>query len=179
MALKATIYNFDIELADVDRGVYEHLDLRVALQPSENVDYMLLRVLAYCLEYTEGIELTEGVASGGEPAVQVRDLTGRITAWVEVGAPPADRLHRGHKLAGRAAVYTHRSIAKMQADLLAAKVHRLADIPIYAFPSGFIDEAMRRIERRCRLSLSITERELYLEIGGHSLAATIAEHRAR
>ena len=95
MALTATIYQFAIELADIDRGVYETLDLRVARQPSETVEYMLTRVLAYCLEYEEGIALTEGVSSGDEPALVVRDLTGRLTAWIEVGLPVAARLHRG------------------------------------------------------------------------------------
>ena len=60
----------------------------MARQPSETVEYMFTRALAYCLEYQEGIALTEGVAAGDEPAVLVRDLTGRIIAWIEVGAPP-------------------------------------------------------------------------------------------
>ena len=90
MALTATIYNFETELADIDRGVYETLSLRMARQPSETPEFMLTRFLAYCLEYTEGIALTEGVAAGNEPAVLVRDMTGRITAWIEVGMPDAD-----------------------------------------------------------------------------------------
>src|SRR5437667_5228734 len=131
MALTATIYNLDIDLADIDRGVYERLDLRVAQQPSETIEYMLMRVFAYCLEYKDGIALTEGVAAGDEPAVLIRDLTGRINAWIEVGMPDSDRLHRGHKLAGRAAVYTYRDTRKLLAQLVAAKVHRLADIPVF------------------------------------------------
>src|SRR6266436_4324817 len=87
MALTATIYNFETELADIDRSIYETLSLRLARQPSETLEYMLTRFLAYCLEYTEGIELTEGVAAGDEPAVLVRDRTGRVTAWIEVGMP--------------------------------------------------------------------------------------------
>ena len=64
MAEAATIYNFSIDLADMDRGVYETLELRVARHPSETAAYMLVRVLAFCLEYQEGISLTEGVSSG-------------------------------------------------------------------------------------------------------------------
>jgi uncharacterized protein YaeQ len=131
MALTATIYNLDIDLADIDRAVYERLELRIARQPSETVDYMLMRLFAYCLEYREGIALTEGVAAGDEPAVLIRDLTGRINAWIEVGMPDADRLHRGHKLAGRVAVYTHRDVRKLLAQLAGANVHRLSDIPIF------------------------------------------------
>src|SRR5437660_2632093 len=111
MALTATIYNFETELADIDRSIYETLSLRLVQQPSETLEYMLTRFLAYCLEYTEGIAFTEGVAAGDQPALLVRDLTGRLTTWVEVGMPTAERLHRGSKLAARAAVYTHRNVA--------------------------------------------------------------------
>ncbi|HEX8152848.1 MAG TPA: YaeQ family protein [Thermoanaerobaculia bacterium] len=177
MALTATIYNFTIQLADVDRAVYETLDLRVARQPSETAEYMLMRVLAYCLEYTEGIAFTEGVASGDEPAVLVRDLTGRITAWIEVGAPDPDRLHRGSKLAGRAAVYTHRNIRQVLPALTGKKIHRAGEIPIYAFDPAFVEEVASILDRRVDVALSVTERELYLDVGGKTFQTAIAEHR--
>ena len=50
MALTATIYNFDIDLSDSDRGVYETLALRVAQHPSESDEYLIARVLAYLLD---------------------------------------------------------------------------------------------------------------------------------
>ena len=178
MALTATIYNFNIDLADIDRGIYEKLDLRIARQPSETIEYMLMRVFAYCLEYGDGIMLTEGVAAGDEPAVLLRDLTGRITAWIEVGMPDAERLHRGVKLAGRAAVYTHRDIRKLLAQLSATNITRLADIPVYAFERKFVDEVAGIIQRRSDLALSITERELYLQIDGRNFTTTIVEHRS-
>jgi uncharacterized protein YaeQ len=178
VALTATIYNLDIDLADIDRGVYEKLDLVIARQPSETIEYMLMRVFAYCLEYGHGIVLTEGVAAGDEPAVLIRDLTGRITAWIEVGMPEASRLHRGHKLAARAAVYTHRDVRRLLAELEAANIHRLADIPIYAFERSFVDEVAGLLQRRSHLALSITERELYLEIDGRTFSTTIVERRA-
>ncbi len=177
MAQTATIYNLDIDLADIDRGVYEKLELRIARQPSETIEYMLMRVFAYCLEYGEGIELTEGVAAGNEPAVLIRDLTGRITAWIEVGMPDADRLHRGIKLAGRAAVYTHRDARKLMAQLSSAGVQRLADVPVFAFDANVVDEVAGLLERRSELALSVTEREFYLHIAGRSFTTTIVEHR--
>ena len=175
--LTATIYNFETELADIDRGVYATLSLRLARQPSETIEFMLTRFLAYCLEYTEGIALTEGVAAGDEPAVLVRDLTGRITAWIEVGMPDADRLNRGLKLAGRAAVYTHRDARKLLAEFAASRVQRLAEIPIYAFDRNLVEEIAGLLERRSKLALSITERELYIEIDGRTFTTTIVEHR--
>lgn len=177
MALTATIYNLAIELADVDRGVYEALDLRVARQPSETAEYMLTRVLAYCFEYGDGIAFTQGVAAGDEPAVWVRDLTGRVTAWIEVGLPDADRLHRGSKLAGRAAVYTHRDVGQLMAQLAGKKIHHAQEIPIYALERRFVDQLAALIDRRSSLMLSVTERQMYVEIAGQTLTSALVEHR--
>lgn len=177
MALTATIYNFETELADIDRGVYQSVTLRLARQPSETVEYMLTRFLAYCLEYVEGIELTEGVAAGDEPAVLVRDLTGRVTAWVEVGMPDAERVHRGSKLAGRVAVYTHRNIAKVLAELDGKKIHQAEAIPVYEFGRGFVEEVATVLQRREKISVSITERQLYLDVSGQTFNTAVVEHR--
>ena len=87
MAAGAVMYNFAVQLADVDRGVYEDVALQAARHPSETDAYMMTRVLAYCLEYAEGITFSDGISSTDEPAVLVRDLTGRLTTWIEVGAP--------------------------------------------------------------------------------------------
>ncbi|MEV6770034.1 YaeQ family protein [Nocardia sp. NPDC051030] len=178
MAISATLHNFAVQLADVDRGVYEELDLRVARHPSETAEFMLTRLLAYCLEYEEGITFSEGgVSSTDEPAVLVRDLTGRVTAWIEIGAPDAERLHRGSKLAGRAAVYTHRDPAKVLAQLVGKKIHRAEAIGVYSFDRDFIDAAVRAIDRRNTVTLSITERELYLDLNGTTFSTPVEEHR--
>ncbi|HEX9500598.1 MAG TPA: YaeQ family protein, partial [Thermoanaerobaculia bacterium] len=87
MTLTSTIYNATIDISDVDRGIYQSFALRLAMHPSETMEYMATRLLAYCLEYTDGIEMTAGLSDGDEPAIVVRDLTGRITAWIEVGLP--------------------------------------------------------------------------------------------
>ncbi|MGH8221468.1 MAG: YaeQ family protein, partial [Woeseiaceae bacterium] len=123
-------YTFAIELSDADRNVYESLEARVARHPSETAQFMLTRVLAYCLEYQDGIALSAGIAAVDEPAVLVRDLTGRITAWIEVGAPDAERLHRGSKLAERCAVYAHRDPAPLLEQLAGQKIHRASEIPL-------------------------------------------------
>jgi len=177
MAFTATIYSFETELADTDRGVYKTLGLRLARQPSETVEYMLTRFLAYCLEYTEGIEFTGGVAAGDQPAVLVRDLTGRVTSWVEVGMPDAQRLHRGSKLAGRAAVYTHRNVDKVLAELNGKRIHRAADIPVYEFGRGFVEGAAAGLQRRTDASVSIIERQLYLDMSGQTFSTAVVEHR--
>ncbi|HEX6641960.1 MAG TPA: YaeQ family protein [Thermoanaerobaculia bacterium] len=177
MALTSTIYNVAVELSDVDRGVYETLDLRVAMHPSESPEYLVTRLLAYCLEFTEGIEFTAGLSNGDEPAIVVRDLTGRLLAWIEVGTPDADRLHRASKLVDHVAVYTHRDLRNAMSQLQARRIHRAAEIPIYSFGRGFIDELATKLQRRMRWSLSVTERHLYLDVDGAALSTVMDEHR--
>jgi uncharacterized protein YaeQ len=177
MALTATIYRVSVELAHIDRGVYETLDLRLARHPSETLDYMATRLLAYCLEYTEGIVFTEGVSSTDEPAILVRDLTGRVTAWIEIGLPSWERLHRGHKLAGRAAVYTHRGITQVLAELNGHGIHRAADVPVVELDRGFVSELSESLDRRSTMSLSVTEGTLYVDLDGRHLESQLVPHR--
>jgi len=178
MAIGATIHTFSVQLADVDRGVYEDLTLRVARHPSETDAFMLTRVLAYCLEYEEGIAFSEGVSATDEPAVLVRDLTGRLTAWIEVGAPDAARLHSGSLQAERTAVYTHRDPAKVAAPWAGKRIHRADQIVLHSFDPGFVDAAVRVIERRSTMTLSVIERRIYLDINGTSIESAVHDQTA-
>ena len=72
-----------------------------------------------------------------EPAVVVRDLTGQLMAWIEVGAPSVERLHKGAKAAPRCALYTHRDPAQLLATYAGQKIHRAAEIPLYSFGREF------------------------------------------
>ena len=178
MALTSTIYNLEIDLSDVDRGVYDHLDLRLAMHPSESPEYMTTRVLAYCLEYTAGIEFTRGLSDGDEPAIVVRDLTGRVTAWIEVGFPDAERLHRAAKLAERVAVYTYRDVRNALNQFRGKKIHRAAEIPIYAFGTGFVQQVAAAFERRTHMMMSVTERHVYLDVEDRAFSTDVVEYRA-
>ncbi|MBH0117114.1 YaeQ family protein [Salinibacterium sp. NG253] len=176
MATGSTIHTFTVQLADVDRGVYDDFTLRVARHPSETDLYMMTRVLAYCLEYEEGIAFSEGVSSTNEPAVLVRDLTGTITAWIEIGAPDAARLHYGSKLADRVAIYTHRDPVKVAAPWAGKKIHNASEIVFRSFDPGFIEDAVAALERRNAVTLSVTEGQLYLELNGTTVSSALHSH---
>jgi uncharacterized protein YaeQ len=169
MALTATIYNFDIQLSDVDRGVYETLSLRVARHPSETEEYLVTRVLAYCLEYADGISFGKGLAEPDEPAITVRDMTGALKAWIEIGSPDAERLHRASKASPRVAVYTHKDAATLVRQLSSARIHRSETVEIYAISRPLLDALVERLDRRTRFDLAVTERHLYVTIGDETL----------
>jgi uncharacterized protein YaeQ len=174
MSLTATIYNFDIELADSDRQLYESLSLRVARHPSESEEYLIARLLAYLLEYAEGIEFSRGVSDPDEPTIAVRDLTGVILSWIDIGTPDAARLHRASKAARRVAVYTHKEPTQYLKQLAGEKIHRAEQLELYAIDRSLVSALVGRLDRRVAFSMSVTDRELYLSIGSDNLTGVVA-----
>jgi uncharacterized protein YaeQ len=173
MALSATMYVFEIELADSDRNVYQDLELRVARHPSESGEYLFARVLAYCLEYTEGLAFSRGLSDPDEPALAVRDLTGALRAWIEVGSPDAARLHRASKAAPRVVVYAHRNAAQLAARYATERIHRAESLELYALDSDWLTARAAELTRRMKLALTVAAQHLYLTMAGGTSSAAI------
>ena len=176
MALTATVYNFDVQLADVDRGVYESITIRAAQQPSETDEYLMSRVLAYCLEYAEGIAFSKGIAEPDVPVLSVRDLTGALKVWIEVGAPDAARLHKASKAAPRTVVYTHRDAARLVGQLAGEKIHRAAELEFYGIDKELIDGLVLQLDRRNSWEMSVTDRHVYVAVNGKTIEGDIVRH---
>jgi uncharacterized protein YaeQ len=176
MALTSTIYTFVIELADADRHVYETLDLRVARHPSETEEFLLTRVLAYCLEHTEGLAFSSGLSTPDLPALLVRDLTGRLRTWIEVGVPDAARLHKASKAADRVVVYTHKDPARVLRELAGPRVHAAQAIQVVSIPPALLAALVSRLQRRMVVNLALTDDHLYVSIGDDTLEGTLGRH---
>lgn len=177
MALTATIHHLTIELAHVDRGVYESIDLRVARHPSESEEFLCARVLAFCLEQREGLAFSKGLADPERPALEVRDLTGAMQAWIEIGAPDAARLHRASKATSRVAVYTHRDPRRYWNSLAGSRIHRADSIELYAFDPLLLEGLVARLDRRMAFELSVTDDVVYLTLGDASFSGPVSAHR--
>ena len=178
MALGSTVHTFDIDLADADRDVYETLALRVARHPSESEDYLVARVLAYCLEYQDGIEFSRGgLSDPDEPPLAIRDLTGALRAWIDIGTPSGDRLHRAAKLAPRVAVYVHRDATQWLAGLSSTRMHRADEIAVRALDRTLVSALATRLDRRMSFALSISEGELFLSLDTETLIGRVTPLR--
>ena len=174
MAMPVTIYRLRVALSDVDRGVYETLDLRLARHPSETMRYLLIRTLAYCLNYQDGIAFSKGGLSSAEEApVAIHDRTGRLIAWIDVGAPSAERLHKASKAAQRVAIFTASDPALLQREAAAKGVFRAADIPIHQIDPAFLDALEGRVDRNTTLELLRTGGHLFVTIAGKTLETAL------
>lgn len=173
MALTSTMYALQVELAHVDRNVYESLEFRMAMHPSESGEYFVARLLAYCLEYAEGIAFSRGISDPEDPPLSVRDLTGALRVWIEIGAPDAARLHKASKAAPRVVIYTHRDPAQLWRQWEGEKIHRAEQIELYALERELIDALVERLDRRMKLELSVTDGTIFINVGGATLSGTV------
>ena len=176
MALSASIHHLEITLSDVDRGVYEALDLRVARHPSESARYMITRVLAYSLSYEDGIAFSKGgISSADEPPVSVRDPTGILLAWIDVGAPSAERLHKASKAARKVALYTHVDLALLRREASSRAIHDVERIEVWRVEGKFLDALEPKIGRATKLEIVRSDGRLYVTVDGGVLEGTIAK----
>jgi len=177
MALSATLYSFEVALSDSDRGIYEQLSFRAAQPPSETAEYLATRVLAYCLEYTRGLNFSKGLSEPDVPALTVHDLTGVLTSWIEVGLPEPARLHKAAKACPRVAVYAHRDAASWLPRLAAESIHRADAIEIYAVDLPLIAALAAQLTRRMKFDFVASDRHLYLSFGENTFSGSLTRHR--
>ena len=173
MALTATVFSFEVQLNNLDRGVYETLAFKAAQHPSESDEYFVARVLAYCLEYTDGISFGRGLAEPDEPAIAVNDLSGTRQSWIEIGNPNAERLHRASKASPRVVVYTHKDPVALFRQLSGERIHRREHIEVLALDRDLIAAIVERLERRMTFALMLNEDHLYVTIGDVTLDAQL------
>ena len=174
MALSATMRKFEIALADSDRQIYEALELRVAQHPSESGRYLVARVLARALEHAEGLEFSKaGVSDDEEPALVQRDLRGDLVAWIEIGSPSPDRLHKASKAAPRVVIYAWKDPDKLAAAIIERKVHRAAELELNALDADALDAIANTLDRVNKWDLAVTGGAIYLTIAERLFETTV------
>jgi len=111
VALKPTIYKLNISLSDLNRNYYDTLNLTIAQHPSETVERMMARVVAYCINAHEYLLFTKGLSDVDEPDIWLRTLDDQISLWIEVGEPSVTRIKKASRLSKATMVYCFNSKA--------------------------------------------------------------------
>jgi len=107
MAVKATIYKAELEIVDMDRNYYATHRLTLACHPSETGERLMVRLLAFALNAQERLEFGKGISESEEPDLWVKDLTGAIELWIELGHPEEKLLAKAIGRSPRVIVYTY------------------------------------------------------------------------
>jgi Uncharacterized protein conserved in bacteria len=168
------LFRFQIELSDIDRGVYESLDFRVAQHPSETYPYMLSRVLAYCLAYQEGLEFTPGgLADPEAPALRKAGAMNSIDMWIEIGNPSARKLHKAAKSAKEVLVFTYKNPEVLLNEIRGGDVHRASELQLFALDSKFLDALGEKVEKNNRWTILVQQGQLDITIGAETFSTEV------
>ncbi|MCA9698058.1 MAG: YaeQ family protein, partial [Myxococcales bacterium] len=134
--------------------------------PSESDRYVVARVIARALEHAEGLDFSKGgVATGDEPALLQRNLQGDLTAWIEVGSPSLDRLHKASKTGARVVLYGWKGLEALAGEVAGA-VHRAEQLELRGLEQSFLDAVAATLDRNNTWSLAVSGGALYLEVAG-------------
>ncbi len=171
MAKTSTLYRFQIELSDIDRGVYESLDLRVACHPSEDAPRLIVRVLARLMAHEERLEFGRGLSTAEDAALWTRSLQGQIETWIDVGCPSADRLHRASKAADQVRVFTTKGDAMLRKEWSSQAIHRSEEIEVVRFPAKFVDSLTTLLDRNMQWYVTLNEGTISVADGDQSFDA--------
>jgi uncharacterized protein YaeQ len=176
MALNATMYRFGIDLSDLNNNVYDSLSLHVALHPSETVERMCLRVLAYCMCYHPQLSFTKGLSTESEPDLWQVSYSDEIEHWIEIGKPDAKRLKKalGRSQAVTVFSYGGQDLEKWLADI--SKDYALVkNIRIFVLRFDDMDRFVDRIERSAQLSVMIQDNLMHITLGDEVFEVVIEQ----
>jgi uncharacterized protein YaeQ len=171
VALKPTIYKLRIALADSDRDYYETLNLTVARHPSETMERMMARVLAFCLNAQEYLVFTKGLGAVEEPDIWARTLDDRISLWIDVGEPAAERIKKATRLAAAVKVYTFNSKSETWWAQERAKFNELP-VEVCQLPWPSIQALAALVQRTTELAVTITGGTAYVATEGGDCAVS-------
>jgi uncharacterized protein YaeQ len=173
MAKPSTIYRATIQLSDIDRGLYESLQVTVAQHPSETEERLLARLLAYALYYEPELTFTKGVGAGDEPDLWLKGADGRVKLWIEVGLPDAERLVKASRHSERVVLCAFGSAQMVWMKQQLPKLAGIANLTIISLDQPFLQRLSAQLQRSITWSLTVTEGLLYLNVDGQTVESAV------
>jgi uncharacterized protein YaeQ len=181
MAIKPTIYKMTIDLADLERSKYQTLNLTVAQHPSESVERMKVRVLAYCIDAHDQLEFTKGISATDEPDLWQHTLDGQLCLWVEVGEPSFDRVKKSARASKNVKIYSLNTKSDVWWSQLGKKLTNLR-LWVYRLQWTDVQALAALVQRTMSFSVTLSGNSAYIaaelgqvEIGWEVLKSGITE----
>jgi len=173
MALSSTIYRAGIQLSNVDANRYEQLQLTLARHPSETMERMLARLIAYALHFGRGIGFGRGVSCSDEPDVWIRSDDGRVLLWMEVGLPDPERILKACRHAQRVILYAYGTNLERWKSSHLQRLCSMDNLCVYALDFELLRKLAGDLERSIDWTLTLMEGRLYLGQGRETLESDV------
>ena len=172
MAPPSTLYRFRISVPKNSSSI----DVRLALHPSETPIYLVTRLLAYILNYQDGLELTQGLSDPSVPAIRLLGNHGEIQKWIDIGNPSPQRLHKSAKASSSVSVYTYKDVELLKKSVQTEKIYNVEKIQLFAIDPDFLESLADALERDNRWEFSQDGEELTISTPDETYIGTIVKH---
>jgi uncharacterized protein YaeQ len=170
MAIKATIFKANLQIADMERNYYQDHALTLARHPSETDERLMVRLLAFALHAHERLEFGRGLSADDEPALWQKDLTGAIELWIDVGLPDEKLIRRACGRANQVVVYTYGGrVADMWFAANSSQFARQKNLAIINLPSDSTRPLAALAQRNMQLQCTIQDGQVWLGDGNASV----------
>lgn len=169
MALKSTIFKADLQIADMDRQYYDGHMLTIARHPSETDERMMVRILAFVLNASEALTFGKGISADDEPDVWLKDLTGAIDLWIEVGQPDEKRILKACGRSNQVIIYSYSSMSNIWWNQIANKIDRAKNLSVFNLPAATSQALAKLAQRNMQLQCTIQDAQVWINGDGESL----------
>ena len=170
MALKATIYKAQLQISDMDRGVYADHALTLALHPSETEERMMVRLIAFALnapkdDHRGKLEFARGLSDTDEPDLWQHDLSGVLVHWIEVGQPDERRMLRAAARAEQATFIAYAASTPVWWAGVKNKLTRTERLAVWQLPAEQSQALAALAQRSMQLQISVQDGTLWCNAG--------------
>lgn len=177
MALKATIYKAQLQLADMDRNVYGDHGVTIARHPSETDERMMVRLLAFALNAPASndygaLEFAKDLWDVDEPALWQKDLTGQIVQWIDVGQPDEKRIMKSSPRGERMSVYSFSHSTPIWWSGIATKITRAHNVAVWQLPAEQSQALAALAQRTMQLQVTVQDGTVWVGDGERSVEIT-------
>jgi uncharacterized protein YaeQ len=177
MAIKATIFKAQINLADMDRNVYADIAVTIARHPSETDERMMIRALALALGWpthtNEGtLELAKDMWDVDEPALWHKNYSDEILHWVDVGQPDDKRVMKACGRARQVTVWAFQNSTPIWWESIVNKVSRASNLTVWQVPTEQSQALAALAQRSMQLQMTVQDGTVWVNDGNHNVEIT-------
>jgi len=176
MALKSTIFRASLTVSDLDRGYFAEHGLTLARHPSETDERMMLRTLLFALNAHENLQFGRGISTDDEPALWLKDDTGNILHWIDLGLPDERLLRRA---CGRAAQVSILTYGGRGADIWwqkdSATLSRLSNLRVLTIAQEDSKALAALAARNMVLTCTIQDGQIWFSAGESTLSLSLRQ----
>lgn len=158
MALSATVYKAEVNIADMDRHYYQSHNLVLAQHPSETDTRMMVRLLAFALNANEELQFTKGLSTDDEPELWHKSLSDDIELWIELGQPDEKRIRKACGRAKQVIIYCYSgNSAAIWWEQIGKQLQRFDNLTIINLPNEACEAMAAMVKRTVQLNISLQD----------------------